>query len=87
MNAVNPPKRSVSISRSPERFPESNGRPSLKYLNQVHWRHFPSEPQHSEHEKQRERDDGRDQQRAKATQAVRKEEEHVRRVAKDWMPL
>lgn len=31
MNAVNPPKRSVSISRSPERFSESNGRPSLSF--------------------------------------------------------
>lgn len=38
---------------------------------------IPSEPQHSEHEKQSDRNKGGDQQRAETAQAVREKEEHV----------
>jgi hypothetical protein len=50
-----------------------------KYLDQVHRRLPGSKAQHSEHEKQRDRDDGREQQRAWTAQAVREEEKHRRK--------
>jgi hypothetical protein len=47
-----------------------------KYLDQMHRKPPRSEPQHSEHEKQRHRDRRRHQQRSEATEPVREEEKH-----------
>jgi hypothetical protein len=47
-----------------------------KYLDQMHRKPRCSEPQHSEHEKQRHRDRRRDQQRSDATEPVREKEKH-----------